>query len=103
MQKYGALKLVAVALKVVAWLELAFGVGSIIYLAVKMWDVFSEASLGWIPAEGWLIYTAIIIGSLIATFAWFLLLLAASGCIYVFIDTERNTQFLEPTAEKELS
>jgi hypothetical protein len=78
-KKYGSLHTIAGSIKIGAYVVLFFGIAASIALGVSL------TSLG-----GYL--ALIIILTLIFTLDIFILMLAMSASIYVFLDTEQNTR-----------
>jgi len=78
MQRYTALRTIAVVLKVLAWIVAVAGVIGSIFMAVM--------AVSGLEAIGTLI------GGLLATAIYFVILLAAAEVIRVVIDIEQNTR-----------
>lgn len=80
-RKYAALRTVAVIITVIAWIVLIVGViGSIAGGALAIgttWGTYAVVT---------------IIGGIIASILYFLVLLAFAQLIYLFVDVERNTR-----------
>jgi len=80
-RKYAALRTVAVIITVIAWIVLIVGViGSIAGGALAIGTTSGTYAV------------VIIIGGIVASILYFLVLLAFAQLIYLFVDVERNTR-----------
>jgi len=91
--KYGSLRTIAAMLKILAWLILVLGVIVSILTGAAAADLAEEE----LRAGGATTAAVYIIGGIISSLLGFLLLLATSYLIYLFIDVEQNTR---ETAER---
>lgn len=81
-RKYGALRTVALIFTIIAWIVLIVGViGSI-----------AGGVLGLVGDMGMLAAVGVIVGGIILSLVYFLILLAFAQLIYLFVDVERNTR-----------
>lgn len=87
-RKYGALRVIAVILTVLAWIVLVVGVLLSILGGVMGWDALTAMDL---PGGATVTAVAIIMG-IIFSVIYFLILLGAAQLIYLLMDVERNTR-----------
>ena len=86
-RKYGALRVIAVILTVLAWISLILGVlGSILA------GVLGADALTAVDMPGGTFAAITIIVGIIVSIVYFLILLGAAQLIYLLVDVERNTR-----------
>ena len=86
-RKYGALRVIAVILTVLAWIALILGVLGSILTGVLGADVLTTVD---IPGGTFAAITIIV--GIIVSIVHFLILLGAAQLIYLLVDVERNTR-----------
>jgi uncharacterized BrkB/YihY/UPF0761 family membrane protein len=86
-RKYGALRVIALVLTILAWIVLILGV-----LVSILGGVFGADALSALDIPGGTYAAIVIIVGIIISVVYFLILLGAAQLIYLLMDVERNTR-----------